>query len=70
MSRASVVVWDIPMDVEFDFSPAESQTHDHPGSPAEASIYACKVNGIDIVEMLSDAQHQRIEAAILEGADA
>lgn len=65
MSRAHVTVWDIPMEVDFDYSPAESRTWDHPGSPAEASICAVLVGGVDIVEMLSDEQHQRIEEAVL-----
>ncbi|MFP5340438.1 MAG: hypothetical protein ACLGIW_18435 [Gammaproteobacteria bacterium] len=70
MSRASITAWDIPMDVEYEYSPAEAGvlwgTPPYPGCPASASLLSVKVGGVDILEMLDDEQIQRIESAVLE----
>lgn len=70
MSRASIKAWDIPMDVEYDFTPGESAVkwgdYPHPGWPASADLLSVKVGGVDILEMLDDEQIQRIESAVLE----
>lgn len=70
MSRASIKAWDIAMDVEYEYSPAEAPVlwgnFPHPGCPAGAEITSVKVGGVDILEMLDDEQIQRIESAVLE----
>lgn len=56
---------------EYEFEPGETQIfwpteRAHPGSPDNVTLLACKVGGVDIYPMLSNAQIERIENAILE----
>ncbi len=39
-------------DFNYTYSPAERQTHDHPGYPEEFEIYNITLNGIDATDLL------------------
>lgn len=41
----------------------------HPGSPPNAVLLSCKVAGVDLMDMLSSGQVDRIESAILEALE-
>mgnify|MGYP006136825797 FL=1 len=41
----------------------------HPGSPAEVCLLVCKVAGVDLMDLLSGKQIERIESAILEALE-
>ena len=61
--------FDMECGVEYDegelpiYSPHEIA---HPGTPPNAVLLSCKVNGVDLMDMLSSAQVARVEDAILE----
>lgn len=66
-----VAPYDFPMVVEYEYDEGESAIfwpteRAHPGSPPNASLLSCKVGGVDIYEMLSSDQIERIEDVILE----
>ena len=63
--------YDFPMEVEYEYDEGEPPIiaygeFDHPGSPANATLMSCKVGGVEIYEMLSSSQIERIEEEILE----
>lgn len=60
-----------PMVCEYEYDEGEAPTiaygeFDHPGFPANATLLSCKVGGVDLMDMLSSSQVERIEDAILE----
>lgn len=63
-----------PMLVEFEYQEGESAIFwptefAHPGSPDNAVLLSCKVGGVDLMDMLSSKQVDRIEEAILEALE-
>jgi hypothetical protein len=56
-----------PMVCEFEFYPGESGTFTTPGTPDNLQMLSCTVGGVDIVDMLSNSQRERIEELLLEG---
>lgn len=49
----------------YDYSPAERQTYDEPGCPAEADVYCIKLNGVDITDIVDPALVKYIEVDIV-----
>ena len=66
MSRASITVLGVPMDVQFEFDPAEAPSRDFPGCPACVEVICAKVGEHDLIDMLSAATVDAIEDALLE----
>lgn len=69
---ASALLGGIPVDIEYEYEPAERQTFDHPGCPAAVSVLVVRVgdNEVDDVEnVFSESQIDRWEREILEGAE-
>jgi hypothetical protein len=69
-ARTAVVCpWDFPCVVEFEFHEGEpasvsgSPDNWHPGYPPNVALLSCRVGGVDITEMLSNSQQERIEDA-------
>jgi hypothetical protein len=58
---------DCVVDIEchLDYEPEEHDTRDCPGYPATVSLRAAYLRGVDIYEMLSEKQIDRIEEAAL-----
>jgi hypothetical protein len=71
-SRTAIVEpWGFPMECEYEFEEGEAPIlgpngFEHPGCPDNAVLLSCTVAGVDITEMLSNAQTERLEDAILE----
>lgn len=68
---ATVSPYGFEMVCEYEFYPAEKEIRwptewAHPGSPATLQLLACKVAGVDIYEMLSLGQIERIEDELME----
>lgn len=67
---ATIEIWDgVPMTCEYEFYPEATPILNDiyggdPGWPAYSSLISCMVGGIDIYEMLSPKQIDRIEAAL------
>jgi hypothetical protein len=69
--KTTVNVWGFEMIAEYEYDPGESPCYDvesnpGPGSPPNATLCGCRVGGVQIVEMLSPDQIERIEEKILE----
>lgn len=65
-----VTPYDFPMVVEYEYDEGEPSIfwpteRAHPGSPPNASLLSCKVGGVNVYDMLSPDQIERIEEAIL-----
>jgi len=69
MKQYIVSPWDFEMDVRADVYPAEPMTADHPAAPPLADIFHVFVGGVDILEMLSKAQIERLEDHVLRTLD-
>ena len=63
---AVVSPYGFPMEVTFEYFDGEAPTQDHPGAPDDCQILSCRVGGIDINDMLSPVQTDRICEAITE----
>jgi hypothetical protein len=61
--------WGFDMHLSVELYPSEPQADDSPGWPACADIYEVRVGGINIYEMLTKAQLDRLEAAALRAED-
>ncbi len=61
--------WGFELATDFEYQegepPIRDIEHAHPGYPPNAILVRCSVGGIDITEMLSLSQRERIEEAIL-----
>lgn len=68
-----ITVYGIPMSVIYDYEPGElpvfSGPHAGPGSAPAAYVQSVKVGGVDIYEMLSNDQLERIEETILRAIE-
>jgi hypothetical protein len=67
----TVAPYDFPMEVQYEYDEGEAPIfwpteQAHPGSPPNAILLSCKVGGVEIYEMLSSSQIERIEEAILD----
>ena len=64
-----ITAYGIPMSVIYDYEPGElpvfSGPHAGPGCAPSVYLLSVKVGGVDIYEMLSTEQMQRIEETIL-----
>jgi hypothetical protein len=69
---ASVNVWGVELECDYDYDEGEPPWFDEanpsPGSPPNAILYACRVGGVNIIEMLSESQRECIEEKLIEGA--
>ena len=65
MKTYTLDIWGFAMEVSADVDPGEPMTFDHPGAAPMADVIHVHVGGVDIVEMLSKAQIDRIEEHIL-----
>lgn len=63
-----ITLGNAPVECEIYWEAGERQTWDNPGYPAQATLQSAKVGGVDIIEILSDAQREKIEAAFLDQA--
>jgi hypothetical protein len=68
---ALVKPWGFEMECDYEYEPGESPCYDvdacpGPGYPANASLVACRVAGVDITDMLDVCQREFIEETILE----
>ena len=61
--------WGFPMSVHADIEPGQGATFDDPGYGPEVCISSVFVGGINIVDMLDNAQLQRLEEAIIRELD-
>lgn len=66
-----VTVYGVPMTVSYEYDEGEpplisNMEFAHPGTPANATLLQCFVNGVDITELLNLEQQERIEETILE----
>ena len=66
MKSASITVLGVPMDVQFEFDPAEAASFDFPGCPAEVEVICAKVGDHDLTDLLSASAVDAIEDALLE----
>ena len=71
MRSTTVSPWDFPMLCVYEFYPAEAEVRGltdfaHPGTPANVQLLSCTVGQVNIYEMLSNTQVERIEEVILE----
>ena len=63
--------WDFPMVCEYEYDCGEVPIFwptelAHPGSPSNVTLLSCKVAGVEVYDMLSNDQIERIEEAILD----
>lgn len=65
MKSASITVLGVPMDVQFEFDPAEAASFDFPGYPASVEVICAKVGDHDLTDMLSAATVDAIEDELL-----
>jgi hypothetical protein len=69
---ATVEPYGFPMVCEYEHDEGEAPIVNggpdnwHPGSPPNAVLLTCRVGGVDITDMLSSSQVERLEEAILE----
>lgn len=64
-------VWGVPMVCIFDYQDGESPIfwpteQAHPGSPPECVLESCKVGGVELIDMLSFEQVERLEEKAVE----
>ena len=69
MNTYTLAPWGFEMTVHADVFPGEMLTPDYPGAPPMADIFHVFVGGIDIAEMLNNAQFARLEDHILRAED-
>lgn len=61
---------DVEVELTFELSKAEKQTHWDPGCPAEAELLsAIDANGVDWVQKIDDKTADTLESSALERAD-
>lgn len=68
---ATVSPYGFDMECEYEYDEGEAPILwpteiAHPGTPPNAELLACRVGGVDLMDMLSSAQVARVEDAILE----
>jgi len=51
-------------DVQYNYEPAERQTHDYPGYPEQFEFWEIKLNNIDAMDLLMDCFEEFEEEAI------
>ena len=59
---------DVALECEVYWEAAEPQTWSDPGYPAQATLESALVGGVNIIEILSDDQKEKIQTAFLEQA--
>jgi hypothetical protein len=69
MANYNITIWDIELDVEYDYSPEEEMTYDDPGYPAEIIINGVYHEKINIIEILNQATIDRISETLIELQD-
>jgi hypothetical protein len=70
---AEVNPWELsePMRCEFEHDKGEPSIFwptdlAHPGSPPSVQLLSCRIGGVEVIDMLSSGQRERIEEAILD----
>jgi hypothetical protein len=66
MTTATVTYCGVDLDCKFEFYPAEARTQWEPGCPAYAALETVTVGGVDITEMLTNAQQDEIEVLLVD----
>jgi hypothetical protein len=71
MHRTTVAPYGFDMECEYEYDPGEEAIHwptsaAHPGSPANVQVLVCRIGGVDVIDMLSFDQTERIEEEILK----
>ena len=71
LRSAIVAPWDFPMECVFEYYPGEplgnAPLFGGPvPNPSSAQLLSCKVNGRDIIDMLSSGQLERIEDSLVQ----
>jgi len=61
--------WGFDIDVDFELDEGEPPTMTSPGYDPFVIILSAKVGGIEIYEMLGDAQLMRLEAAVMRACN-
>jgi len=73
MATASITYCDVPMVVEFELVKGEPTIlwgdNAHPGSPDCAEISSVLIGGVEVYEMLSNDQLDRIEEKVRDDMD-
>jgi hypothetical protein len=62
--KATINFRGFEFDVQYDYEPEESQTHDYPGYPETFDFWEVKLNNIDAMELLQDCFEDFEEEAI------
>ncbi len=61
--------WGFDIDVEVDIDEGEPPTLHHPGAEPYCVILSAKVGGVEIYEMLDNAQLIRLEQAVMRACN-
>lgn len=66
-----VAPYDFPMVVEYEYDEGESAIFwptelSHPGCPPCVELLSCRIGGVEVIDMLSRTQRDRIEEALME----
>jgi hypothetical protein len=69
MKTYTINPWGFELTVLADVYPGEMIEPDYPGAPPMADIFHVYVGGVDIAEMLTNAQFARLEDHILRAED-
>ena len=62
--KATINFRGFEFEVQFDYEPAEKQTHDYPGYPEQYQFWEVELNGIDAMDLLTDCFEEFEEEAI------
>jgi hypothetical protein len=62
--KATINFRGFDFDVQYDYEPEESQTHDYPGYPETFDFWEVKLNNIDAMDLLQDCFEDFEEEAI------
>ena len=62
--KATINFRGFEFEVQFDYEPAEKQTHDYPGYTEQYQFWEVELNGIDAMDLLTDCFEEFEEEAI------
>lgn len=65
----TVSPWDFDIEVLAIVDHGEPATWDHPGWPLDCSLGAARIGGVNVYDMLTDAQLTRLEEAVMRACD-
>lgn len=77
MNLTMTTTLDLEVEISGRYSAGSPATNEHPGDPAEAEVYAVRLNGLDITDLLTAEQMDACSEAladagpdVIEAADA